>query len=262
MNDWRFDRSVVAVKGEMADSSNARKPGPRHAFLSTLTKKEAAKFALFETKFKKFLYGGVAVQVLLPHAAPTRGDMTRREKRTLWLMLPEVGSLRLGFVSKARGGLGEVLAPTDDITVASSVASSRAEADVSADARRRRHRGGSLSRRCPSPRPACSLPRCPFSAPSPRQDFTARTDVGNVRLSRKYSVPLTDITTLSQDPNVSVKGWCHFSAEFLEGRHTPKGQKKRRRACPHEVRAWCKLRVRTGSESFAFRRLIIQTWLK
>ena len=56
--------------------------------------------------------------------------MTRREKRTLWLMLPEIGSLRLGFVSKMKDGGGDA-STMDDITVASSIASSRADADVS-----------------------------------------------------------------------------------------------------------------------------------
>jgi hypothetical protein len=31
-----------------------------------------------------------------------------------------------------------------------------------------------------------------------------RAEAANVKLSGKYSVSLTDITTLSQDPNVSV----------------------------------------------------------
>ena len=132
MNDWRFDRSIAAARGEIVDSNdNNRKGGtsyPPYSFLSTLNREEAGRFAQFETKFKKFLYGGVAVQHLMPHSALTRSGMTRREKRTLWLMLPEVGSLRLGFVSKLKDG-GDTM---DDVTVASSVASSIASnADVS-----------------------------------------------------------------------------------------------------------------------------------
>lgn len=36
MNDWRFDRSIACVKGEIVDSSN-RKSGnyPMYSFLST-----------------------------------------------------------------------------------------------------------------------------------------------------------------------------------------------------------------------------------
>lgn len=129
MNDWRFDRSIAAAEGEIADGEDGT-PGnaPLYSFLPTLDREEAEEFSQFETKFKKFLYGGVAVQHLMPHAAPTRSGMTRREKRTLWLMLPEVGSLRLGFVSKAKDG-GDT--SMDDITVASSIASSRADANVS-----------------------------------------------------------------------------------------------------------------------------------
>jgi len=162
MNDWRYDRSIAAVRGEIVDGSKDRKTGrkyPLYSFLSTLNREEADRFAQFETKFKKFLYGGVAVQHLLPHAAPTRSGMTRRKKRTLWLMLPEVGSLRLGFVSKLKDGL--VDNGMDDVTVASSVASSRVDDDT-------------------------LLP-------------------DGLHLSRKYSVSLTDITTLSQDPEVSIR---------------------------------------------------------
>jgi hypothetical protein len=94
-----------------------------------LNREESDRFAQFETKFKKFLYGGVTVQHLKPNSTPTRDGMTRREKRTLWLMLPEVGSLRLGLVSTVKdNGIDTTM---DDVTVASSAASSRADADVS-----------------------------------------------------------------------------------------------------------------------------------
>jgi len=98
-------------------------------FRCRLDRDEAAKFAQFETKFKKFLYCGVSVQHLKPNSAATRSGMTRREKRTLWLMLPEVGSLRLGFVSKIKDKCSDI--SMDDNTVASSVASSSADANVS-----------------------------------------------------------------------------------------------------------------------------------
>ena len=97
-------------------------------FHCRLDREEAAKFAQFETKFKKFLYCGVSVQHLKPNSAVTRSGMTRRETRTLWLMLPEVGSLRLGFVSKIKDNGSDI--SMDDNTVASSVASSRADANV------------------------------------------------------------------------------------------------------------------------------------
>ena len=37
------------------------------------------------------------------------------------------------------------------------------------------------------------------------KDQTLPTDTGNVRLSRKYSISLTDITSLSQDPSVTIR---------------------------------------------------------
>jgi hypothetical protein len=53
------------------------------------------------------MYGGVSVQRLLTDTEG-RSDRTGKERRTLWLMLPEVGSLRLGFVSKLSDGEGSV----------------------------------------------------------------------------------------------------------------------------------------------------------
>lgn len=130
MNDWRYNRSTIARKGEILEN-NDRTPGyPLYSFLSTLNTEEADEFAIFETKFKKFMYGGVTVQRLLPNAPPTRSGMTRRERRTLWLMLPEVGSLRLGFVSKLKDDHFNGAA-MDDMSIASSIAPSRTDDDVS-----------------------------------------------------------------------------------------------------------------------------------
>jgi len=131
MNDWQYNRSIIVVKGEIVDNSETKlQYHPPFSFLSSLTKEEAAECSSFETKFKKFLYGGVTVQRLVPNAAPTRNGMTRREKRTLWLMLPEVGSLRLGFVSKTKDGSGDN-AIMDEMTLSSSVASSMIDVGVS-----------------------------------------------------------------------------------------------------------------------------------
>ena len=193
MNDWRYDRSIAAVKGEILDSSS-RNVGsrPLYSFLSSLNREEANECALFETKFKKFLYGGVAVQRLMPNAAPTTpGGMTRREKRTLWLMLPEVGSLRLGLVSKFKDDNGDD-ATMDDVTLVSSIASSRFDADVSFDGV-----ADMIYRVAFVLYPHyCSL----FAYAKDQNDLNEN---GNVKLSKKYSVSLTDITVLSQDPSVS-----------------------------------------------------------
>lgn len=129
MNDWRYNRSTIARKGEILENNERTAGYPLYSFLSTLNAEEADEFAIFETKFKKFMYGGVTVQRLLPNAPQTHSGMTRREKRTLWLMLPEVGSLRLGFVSKLKDD--QVSAPLDDMSLASSIAPSRTDEDVS-----------------------------------------------------------------------------------------------------------------------------------
>ncbi|KAL7517055.1 hypothetical protein ACHAWX_006539 [Stephanocyclus meneghinianus] len=164
MNNWRFDRSIIARKGEIFDNNERNAGYPLYSFLTTLNSEEAEEFAVFETKFKKFMYGGVAVQRLLPNAPPTRSGLTRRERRTLWLMLPEVGSLRLGFVSRKKDGSGDT-ATMDDMTTSSSIAPSRTD----------------------------------------DEDQTIGDDTGNVKLSSKQSMSLTDITLLSQDPNVTVR---------------------------------------------------------
>ena len=130
MNDWRYDRSIVAINGEIVnDRYRNNGSHPLFSFLSTLNREEADECALFETKFKKFLYGGVPVQRLMPNSTTTRTGMTRRERRTLWLMLPEVGSLRLGFVSKVKDGGGDA-ATIDDVTCSSSIATSTIDGDV------------------------------------------------------------------------------------------------------------------------------------
>lgn len=124
INDWRYDRSIAAHKGKIIDDSNKRsKSYPLFSFHSTLNREDANECAMFETKFKKFLYEGVSVQCLLPNLSPTLSGMTRREKRTLWLMLPEVGSLRLGLVSRQKQHRSDASA-IDDATAASSVAHS------------------------------------------------------------------------------------------------------------------------------------------
>jgi lipid-binding SYLF domain-containing protein len=124
MNDWRYDRSIAAHNGKIIDDSNKRsKSYPLFSFHSTLNREEANECAMFETKFKRFLYEGVTVQYLMPNLSPTLSGMTRREKRTLWLMLPEVGSLRLGLVSRQKQPRSDA-STMDDATAVSSVAQS------------------------------------------------------------------------------------------------------------------------------------------
>jgi hypothetical protein len=89
-NDWFHYKSTLA-KGK--DKSK------KFYWVSTLPTAEAQEFSSFETVFKNFMYGGVSVQRISPRQE-YGGNAESLERRTLWLMLPEVGSLRLGYVSK------------------------------------------------------------------------------------------------------------------------------------------------------------------
>jgi Uncharacterized conserved protein len=90
-NDWVYNASTLNTNH-----------GKQCEWLSTLSLPESKEMSLFETKFKSFLYGGVSVQRILP-LHKDEGGLESLERRTLWLMLPEVGSLRLGYVSKRSG---------------------------------------------------------------------------------------------------------------------------------------------------------------
>lgn len=91
--EWRCDRPTLAMNrlNENGDALH------KFAFFDNLGKDDAQEFSIFETKFKSFLYGGVSVQRIIPFAGASK---SKRERRTLWLMLPEVGSLQLGLVAK------------------------------------------------------------------------------------------------------------------------------------------------------------------
>lgn len=103
-NSWHYNRSTLGAAGNGYISASSRDPFP---FLKQMSIDEEEECDSFETQFKKFMYGGVSVQRLLPNSESASGK-TRKERRTLWLMLPEVGALRLGFVSKLSDGEGAV----------------------------------------------------------------------------------------------------------------------------------------------------------
>jgi hypothetical protein len=103
-NSWQYNRSTLGSGGSGYIAASSKDPFP---FLTGLSREEEEECDSFETQFKKFMYGGVSVQRLLPNLETASGK-TRKERRTLWLMLPEVGSLRLGFVSKLSDGEGAV----------------------------------------------------------------------------------------------------------------------------------------------------------
>jgi hypothetical protein len=99
---WYFNESTLVNQVEKPPPPSSKKI---FRFLSSLNKEEAEECETFETQFKNFLYGGVSVQRLVPDSEG-RSGRTGKERRTLWLMLPETGSLRLGFVSKLSDGEG------------------------------------------------------------------------------------------------------------------------------------------------------------
>jgi hypothetical protein len=146
------------------------------SFFARMTEEENNECVAFEAQFKNFMYGGVSVQRLIPD---NDGGKTGKERRTLWLMLPEVGSLRLGFVSKLSDGEGQVsnksstqrASQNDDaVTVASE--------DVTLDSAIQTRDGSTIG---------------------------GAIKIDNVQLSDKHSMALTDITILSQDPLEPVK---------------------------------------------------------
>lgn len=110
-NAWAYDRSIsISNKTNDGKSHEAALPKRQQhpfSFLSDLSAREADECTTFEAQLKNFLYGGVSVQRLIVDAEGG-SDRTGKERRTLWLMLPEVGSLRIGFVSKLSDGEGAV----------------------------------------------------------------------------------------------------------------------------------------------------------
>lgn len=104
-NGWLYNHdSLIENVASPPQTKSSRKS---MRFLDALSPKEAEECEAFETQFKNFLYGGVSVQRLLP-GTRSRTGRTAKERRTLWLMLPETGSLCLGFVSKLSDGEGGV----------------------------------------------------------------------------------------------------------------------------------------------------------
>lgn len=101
-NIWRYNRSMLADHQATAGSSNA----DPFNFMAALNTDDSEECEHFEAQFKNFMYGGVSVQRLVPNEG--KSGTTGKERRTLWLMLPEVGSLRLGYVSKLSDGEGAV----------------------------------------------------------------------------------------------------------------------------------------------------------
>jgi lipid-binding SYLF domain-containing protein len=177
-NGWYYNRSTL--KSQMGKDY--------FSFLASLTKEETEECETFETHFKKFIYGGVSVQRLLPDP---KGRRTGKERRTLWLMLPEVGSLRLGFVSKLSDGDSAMISNKNSTQRVRREDSSRISVDGDI---------GTVG----------SEEVTLDSAFHPRDPANGSASIGhirngNVQLSSKHSVSLTDVTILSQEPPVPIR---------------------------------------------------------
>jgi Las17-binding protein actin regulator len=179
-NAWFFDSSTLGARFAHAKS-------PPFAFLPSLTKEEGDECEAFETQFKKFMYGGVSVQRLLPDT-DGRSGRTGKERRTLWLMLPEVGSLRLGFVSKLSDG---------ESTVSNKNSTQRARREDSSRLSGFEADLGTVGSE------EVTLDSALHTKDGGSTIGHIRT--GNVQLSSKHSVALTDVCVLSQEPLFPVR---------------------------------------------------------
>lgn len=211
-NEWNYHKSNLT-----ASVAQSRKPSPANSgnatadskkdlfnFFSNINDSDTEDCNEFERKFKAFLYGGVSVQQLMPNAEPT-GGKTRRERRTLWLRLPEVGPFRLGYLSKLTDRdpnkanrspsrlqnqtRDDASCATDDYSIGQSSVS---QATEYSDNLLTDDNTSDSTKRETSPR---NSPR------SPARRYT----LGKSQLSEKYSMALTDVVCLTQEPKVNIR---------------------------------------------------------
>lgn len=165
-NDWDYYSSTLELFG----SSNG---------------KDASDLADFEAKFKNFMYGGISVQRIAQDTSTmnSRGFGNRTdslERRTLWLMLPDVGSLRLGYVSKKKS------VDADDRSIFSEAISEGGTTNASDE------------------HTAADESTIGGTTLDSRSTFQG-SRVGRVKMSKKYSMALSDVATLKRISNVSVQ---------------------------------------------------------
>jgi len=181
-NSWFYDQSSLAALNNNNDDPSMNP----FSFLDNLSKEDAEEAASFELQFKKFMYGGVSVQRLIPNTE-SRSGKTRKERRTLWLMLPEVGALRLGFVSKLSDG---------DAPVSNKSSTREARRDTND------FNSVSLDNDIGT---VASEEVTLDSILVEKEGNLGHIRTGNVQLSIKHSLALTDVTLLSQEPHIPVK---------------------------------------------------------
>lgn len=63
-NSWQYNRSTLGSGGSGYIVASSKDPFP---FLTGLSREEEEECDSFETQFKKFMYGGVSIQRLLPN---------------------------------------------------------------------------------------------------------------------------------------------------------------------------------------------------
>lgn len=181
-NPWFFDKSSLAA---LNNTSKDPSMDP-FSFLDNLSKEDSEEASSFELHFKKFMYGGVSVQRLIPNSE-SRSSKTRKERRTLWLMLPEVGALRLGFVSKLSDGDGPV-------------------SNKSSTRQARRDTNDCNSVNLDNDAGTVASEEVTFdSTMLEKEGKMGNIRTGNVQLSVKHSIALTDVTVLSQEPHIPVR---------------------------------------------------------
>jgi len=226
-NEWRYhlpdatasaaDNRKPSPAGNANSASNAKRD--LFNFFSGKTDSDTEEFSEFETKFKTFLFEGVSVQQLMPNAEPT-GGKTRRERRTLWLMLPEVGSLRLGYLSKVSDRDSN---KSDRIrNKASSSSRHPVRDDISCESDEYSTDGGRSSfsqateysdnfltddnTSVSTNNRDGALPISGFGAETPHSPGAARRyRLRKGELSGKYSMALTDVICLTQEPKVNIR---------------------------------------------------------
>jgi hypothetical protein len=173
------------------------------------------------------MYGGVSVQRLLPNLENGFAK-TQKERRTLWLMLPEVGALRLGFVSKLSDGEGAISNKSStqratkrdagDYSLPgwegdmATVASEEVTLD-SALLEKVRFGGVNCCLECKS---FCEIASHDTILLVFQDTSSGQIRTGDVQLSHKHSVALTDVTVLSQQSNVSDESLSNSQMQFPE----------------------------------------------
>ena len=189
--EWQYNKSEIAPS-----SGNKEVP---FSFLSSINNEDSEELVNFEAKFKKVLYNGVSVQRLVTDSDLVNG-VTRRERRVLWLMLPEVGSLRLGFISKIGDSISG--SPTrsrrrsyeheddEDYSIYSEGASTFITMD------------SGLQTRGTDEYTADYTAEYTFDDTI---DDSILSRQKNLRLSSSHCVALTDVVSLLREPNVSIR---------------------------------------------------------